>query len=105
MRLPILVHHFIDHREIDHKISFIDFIKKHYSENSNATHDHKGEHKHLPFKSNDCSTVHSMISLFELPSFNFKHHYVVLNKEKTTYIKHFNSSAFLSNIWQPPKTA
>jgi hypothetical protein len=102
--LPVLLEHFTDHKKTDCKISFIDFIKKHYSEN-NKTQDHNDEHKHLPFKTHDCSAVHSMIIFFELPSFDFAYNHFVLNKEKTKYIKRFNSSTFLSNIWQPPKVA
>lgn len=105
LHLPVLFHHFIDHKKIDDTISFVEFFKKHYTEKSNNTaHDHNNEHKHLPFKSNDCGTVHSVVSLFEFPSFNFSYQHFISDKEKIIYRKFFHSSVCLSNIWQPPKT-
>jgi hypothetical protein len=104
--LPALFQHFMEHKKSEHKISLVDFLKKHYTErNNNKTSGNNDEHKHLPFKSHDCGAVHSSVNFMEPAVLNFTYQNYIFNQEKITCSDFFHTSVFLSNIWQPPKTA
>lgn len=49
-RLPFLVQHYSKHRSEDHSLSFIDFLKMHYSNNHPDDNDDDDDTE-LPFKS------------------------------------------------------
>ena len=49
-RLPFLVKHYSKHRSEDHSLSFIDFLKIHYS-NNHPDDDDDDDDTELPFKS------------------------------------------------------
>lgn len=105
LKLPVLLHHYFDHKETNNTISILDFISKHYGEdNSKTSHNHNDEHEKLPFKSNDCGVVHASLVYCDHFSFNFTYHVPVFSKETIAYDDNFNGSSLLVNIWQPPKT-
>ncbi len=105
LKLPVLLHHFIDHKETDNTISFLDFVKKHYGEKNSNSHNHNNEHEKLPFKSNDgCGIVHSSIAFCASYSFVFNYQTPVISNNNVNYSENYISSAIQSSIWQPPKT-
>jgi len=105
LKLPALLHHFTDHKESDHAISFLDFVKKHYGEEDSPAHNHKNDHEKLPFKSGDCSPAHTFAAFYVPVGITFNNHIPVLLKGGVVYSENYFSSATLSIIWQPPKTA
>lgn len=103
LRLPVLIHHFIDHYQEDSSTSFTDFLGLHYT--STETHSDNEHHDHdkLPFKTASCAMAHIAIAFvnhiqLSLPSPNS-----IEAKESAEYAGEFYSSAFLNTIWQPPK--
>jgi hypothetical protein len=97
-RLPILVEHFIEHREKVPEISFLQFLAMHYK--TDVAHD--ATDMELPFK--DCSNS------VAIPSFALPEQKVCLSAEIpahtqvhfSTYISFVSSSA-LDEIFQPPR--
>lgn len=49
-KLPLLVAHFVDHWERDHKVGLVDFLDMHYFGHDINDHDDKKD-RELPFKS------------------------------------------------------
>ena len=105
VKLPLLVKHFIEHKEKDKQLSFFAFLDKHYatSEFDEVGHD---EHSNLPFKSH-----HSCVTAFSL-AFYSNNVTSLLFKPIQTQNSNFSiykekkiKSAYLSFIWQPPKHA
>jgi hypothetical protein len=98
LRLPILVEHFIEHREKVPEISFLQFLAMHYK--TDVAHD--ATDMELPFK--DCSNS------LAIPSFALPEQKVYLSAEIpahtrvyfSTYISFVSSSA-LDEIFQPPR--
>lgn len=101
--MPVLVQHFIEHKEKDDHISFIAFLHMHYAHNDLKDADYEKDMK-LPFKS--AENTHSTVS-FHLPASNLKQDITLHFKEKKQQFPLYNftyTSAFLSAIWQPPRT-
>ncbi len=100
--MPVLVQHFIEHREVNNDITFWQFLNMHYLKDdvNNADHD---KDMQLPFKAHD-NCVASISSVY-LPTQKIcitKPVQVVENKHFKTP-EPFLLSTFLSNIWQPPR--
>lgn len=102
LKLPILVEHFIEHREKDSSICFLEFLCMHYAHGDVKDADYDKDMK-LPFKSAENS--HSSVSLY-LPSTTFKQDFIIHIKEGKQRFPLYNSSyssTYLSSIWQPPR--
>ncbi|MEN9448163.1 MAG: hypothetical protein RJA25_1453 [Bacteroidota bacterium] len=99
-KLPFLIEHYWKHKNDNHYISFLDYLKIHYA--TGVMHDE--EDAKLPFKSG-CHTTSITIST-EAP----KTYFSILSKEifclKDDYILkdvRYIASECTSSIWQPPK--
>jgi len=68
LKLPVLVHHYLEHDTSSPDLSFFEFLKEHYD--SNNTHRHPdnnhNDHQKLPFKNGNCSTMHSVLDVFQV---------------------------------------
>ena len=104
VKLPVLVEHFIEHKEKNNNLSLIKFLSDHYAQED----DHDGDEDkemNLPFKSHD-GCINNTVIAFVSNSFvglNTK----IIHSEKNTYsvyTEQFLQSAYLSSIWQPPKS-
>ncbi len=104
LKLPVLIEHFSEHKELNPNISFFDFLSMHYA----ATEDHDGDSnstdEELPFKSHD-NCISNNISIGNPPSIeNFSFDPLsVFQKNIPIHSEAFIASSFLSNIWQPPQ--
>jgi hypothetical protein len=104
LKLPLLVEHFMEHKELNAQMSFIDFLCVHYAEGNVKDADYEKDMR-LPFKSAE-NSLSSYLS-FYLPALNFKQDLIVHFTEQKQSFPCYNftySSAFLSSIWQPPRS-
>lgn len=104
LKLPLLIHHYIEHSQEDNNNSIIDFLAKHYGKDINHHHnDHHHDHDKLPFKT---INVHSVQVVYFQPLF-IKFSRQIAGKElKTPILQQQNySNAYLNSIWQPPKVS
>lgn len=101
-KLPLLIHHYIEHNQEDDDNSIIGFLAEHYGEDINHHHhDNHNDHDHLPFK-----TINSSVgqTAYILPLFIESTKLVHRKKLKTPVFQEQNySNAYLDSIWQPPK--
>lgn len=103
LKLPVLVHHYLEHHDDDAGNSFVDFLHKHYAEQK--THPSaNNEHEKLPFKSHDLGFSQTILSYQPPVEFEFKIDKPIPIKENIIYSTAFHSSSALANIWQPPKS-
>ena len=106
LKLPILVGHFLEHRAETEKLTIYQFLYIHYAQGDVKYADYEEDMK-LPFKESSNFLVQT--NLITPPQI-FR---VTLNKNlsKVLQKKFFYTndslitSNFLSNIWQPPKSA
>lgn len=103
LKLPVLIHHYLEHYDDDGGISFVDFLHKHYDE-KNSHPSANNEHQRLPFKSHDSGFLQTNL-VFHLPvGFELKTEKPVSTKVTIIYSEAFYSSSIRSRIWQPPKS-
>jgi hypothetical protein len=99
LKLPILVEHFIEHRELTNEITFVEFLVLHYT--TETTHD--DHDMQLPFKDfGHCVAVQTMV----VPSCKIELNDELQLNHKIAYVifyKKFIPASYLSEIWQPPK--
>jgi hypothetical protein len=105
LKLPVLFSHFQEHKQRDSSITFLSFLKTHYSDSKNVNSTEKGKHEQLPFKSDTDIAAHNIsfyhpVASFQLPII---FHAFEPRKHPIHNIDYLASS--LSSIWQPPKLA
>lgn len=100
-KVPNLIEHFNEHKNevVTQSISFIQFLKQHYSKTSE---NNRQEHQDLPFK-----TLDNVVSVFTFCFSQFQFEFskpIIENKKKFFYKKSFKSK-LITSIWLPPKLA
>src|SRR6218665_2215717 len=105
--VPEFIQHYVHHNNEHHKVSFIDFIGEHFSDQQDSS-----EHEHHENDQENCPLTHNhpivqLIYIFKkdaaivVPTFA-----VNLSTKKTTLpIYQFSFSEYNGSIWQPPKIA
>lgn len=102
LKLPLLIHHYIDHLREGNELSVIDFFVNHYS--GKIQHHHQGnnhEHENLPFKSAN-NNFTNIVSTVPCPVFS-QFPASPLKLKKAIPQQQDYSNTYLSNIWQPPR--
>lgn len=61
LKLPLLIHHYIEHNQDNNSHSFLDFLTMHYRADDNHHHN-DSEHEHLPLKQS--IPLYKMLILF-----------------------------------------
>lgn len=103
MRLPILVHHYLEHVKCDHNKSFADFLAAHYALKITHPDNKHHDHENLPFKSADCSASQVIPILPQNVNARPKMIFIDLDLKKAGYYQPNCSSSCLDSIWQPPR--
>jgi len=97
MKVPVLISHYLEHRQSDRSLTFTDFVLAHYMDG----HSQDQEHRHLPFKSHECQHM----LLLAVPEANTMQHiaFQMPVNEVAVYSEGIYNSAALNAIWQPPQ--
>jgi hypothetical protein len=107
LKLPALIQHYhlheADTSDKDHDMSFLDFVKKHYSDINTKSDNPKHQHKNLPFKNVDCHATNNGVVLPQYCSCQAPALTFALQVKRVTYTQQNYSSASLGSIWQPPR--
>lgn len=102
LKFPLLVSHFLEHKEEDHSMSLLKFLHIHYTQKTVVDADYDKDMQ-LPFK--DCSTpifftLSTLSNKYQIPI-----HLPAPESKKLFSVKSdaFLSSALPDKIWQPPR--
>ena len=101
-KLPVLIHHFIEHNEEEQDISLFHFLGEHYGSYPDDSDNHH-DHEKLPFKSNDCADLHQNGTFNHQFNFTFCLPNIATEKVSGSYHAMIYSSAIRDRIWQPPQ--
>ena len=102
LKLPVLIHHYLEHRQKEKTITFLAFLKEHYvHEHAQASQHH---HERLPFKSHDCPGSHNSVADPTFGGFTLLKEQSSPLQQLILYKEPFHSNTFISLIWQPPKS-
>ena len=101
-KLPYLVDHYNQHKSKTSGFSIIEFFELHYGSLAEE-HDkeEREQHKGLPFKAPDHTSIHSTILLTEIHNSSIE-----LEAIEVTYSNSYqpnSSSEFSDSIFQPPR--
>ena len=103
LRVPTLIHHYLEHVEWDNNPSFIDFIATHYARVINHPDDKHGDHGNLPFKSADYTGLQVVAVPPQLLATIVRVPVSTAECLKAVYHQLDYSNSHLDNIWQPPR--
>ena len=103
LRLPILIHHFLEHHEQEPDETFTDFLNEHYSADQSLSNHEHHDHDNLPFKTTHCSVAHASLAFVSQIQYSIPKPIILYDKISPVYNGSYYSSAVGSNIWQPPK--
>jgi len=100
-KFPILIEHFLEHKEKEPDISFLSYMVHHYSDETHTDDDHERDMQ-LPFKS--CNKSHShqdfnfsaKISIEPLELYYKEHTYLVYNKK-------YLPMPVIGSLFKPPR--
>ena len=103
LKLPVLFHHFFEHKHLNRSESLAHFLIDHYNNSRPHATDSHADHADLPFKNVCCTSFHitavfppqAILSITEPSAFDTKN--VVSVSE---VILPF---AYKGSVWQPPK--
>jgi hypothetical protein len=103
LKLPFLVHHYMEHKAKNPDCTVLDFLKDHYANNNLQSAQTDKEHKNLPFKTTDCTTSHTVLAFDNLNKYLLRPTNTFSIKVKVVDNETIYTSASLSKIWQPPQ--
>ena len=105
LKLPNFILHFFEHHnhENEQNISFVNFVKSHYTEtNKHSDTDKHDENNNLPFKTINTSV--NIAFVFEYQKcFSFPKPVVFSFKNVIPFCKELYTSSVFNCIWLPPK--
>jgi len=103
LRLPVLLHHFLEHHDQEPDETFADFMNEHYADTQNHSDTDHHDHDNLPFKTNDCATMHSNIAFNHQHNFSLAQPNTLSVEVLVAYNVVIYSSSIRDKIWQPPQ--
>lgn len=104
LKLPLLIHHYIEHTKEDNDNSIIDFLAKHYGKGDE--HHHKGghhEHDNLPFKT--INSHSGQVVCFQSLFIDFSKSIDESNRKIPIRQQQNAANTYLDSIWQPPQVS
>ena len=103
LKVPLLVQHFIEHREENKQVTLWQFLYVHYAMKDAKDADHEKDMK-LPFKSHDnCIAAISNVYLPLSEKISIQQPLEYSEKKNFSREDDHLLTSFLSNIWQPPR--
>jgi hypothetical protein len=103
LKLPVIFQHFAAHKLEDKNITFFAFLDMHYMHGSPKDKDYDEDMK-LPFKTSyDCISAVSLAIVPQIINLSFTKPVTIIEKKNYIILNQCISSAYLANIWQPPR--
>jgi len=102
--MPTLVEHYIEHKQENSTVTFLDYLSQHYSGDIKHNHNNNhGDHEKLPFKTHDFGKIQSSSSFVNHIQFSILRPIVFRGSVFPIYNGGGYFPALQDNIWQPPK--
>lgn len=103
LKLPVLLEHYTEHKQLDNKMSLWQFLCMHYANGNEKDADYDKDMK-LPFKTHT-ETVNLLLFFGDTPSFFVTPHVYeyALPRQFVHRPDEFFDAAYAAAIWQPPR--
>jgi len=104
LKLPMLIEHYLFHKQKDSELNFFDFLSMHYSRGHEHHHSGtKNPHEKLPFQHMN-NPIHQVFSLPEASEIKSDNNSIFVYKPRKRAVSDlFVEKEVLFSIWQPPK--
>lgn len=103
VKLPMLVKHYIEHKEENQHMTLLEFLATHYAHDTIVDKDFKDDMK-LPFKSCDHATLMNVPVVLNQQESQIVIKFSEYSQDKSPVIPSLSyNDAYLSAIWQPPR--
>ena len=101
LKMPLLIEHYIQHKNLNSKISFAAFLKAHY-DHPVKDNDYSQDQK-LPFVSHEIplSVIFTINPILDFKC--IRKEYSPIGIKKILYKKDLYNKEILNSIWEPPK--
>ncbi len=103
MKLPVLLQHYQEHRQLDAGISFTKFLIDHYNDIPHTDNDEERDNQ-LPFKRVDTNILTSPVLPATFTVALKKPVIPIVSDDPHPKNDNLIPSASISKIWQPPKS-
>lgn len=106
LKLPVLIHHYIEHHKDDAGKSLLAFLHEHYAEEhtpSTSSQHHANDHQNLPFKSHHTGISQIPVFCSLSTGFDCTLESILPVTVKNHYTEQSHYPSALSRIWQPPR--
>lgn len=102
-KIPMLVSHYIDHRQENKEMGLLEFISIHYLDGTKLDHDYESDMQ-LPFKSHDNFVIFTMPAVVSesIASIEMQVTYIE-DRRSPLFSDDFQATPFYASIWQPPR--
>lgn len=102
LRLPTLIHHFLEHLEEGH-LSLFEYLSDHYAKEIDHPDTKHKDHQNLPFKTASSFTSNVM-TIFNQITITIPHLFSEnLDVKKSTFTLQKYLEGSLCSVWQPPR--
>jgi hypothetical protein len=103
LKIPAAFEHYAEHKNENPSLSFFTFLEIHYLHGSPKDKDYEKDMK-LPFKTScDCIFAVSTAVIPQTITFSFTKPIATTEKKNYIILNQCIPSAYLANIWQPPR--
>jgi hypothetical protein len=103
LKIPVLVHHYVEHNHKEKAITFSAFLNEHYFASKSHPDNSKHDHQNLPFKTCNSHSISTFLAFGELnPFLEQTVNSITTSNAVPFYHQHYTSNLF-GAIWQPPK--
>ena len=103
LKLPLLVEHYKEHKQVNKNLTVLEFLDIHYAHGNPRDADYDKDMK-LPFKSIPShSTVSTALCTPQAVFSGSEMEYFVLSENEFSNYPFTYTSTFLDAIWQPPR--
>lgn len=104
LKVPVLFQHYFEHKELNHQITFLNYLVDHYNQIPHTDNDEERDNQ-LPFKSSDqqASSGQGNLAIPQNHQISIKFPVRPIVKLTVRYEEHYIPNSYQSKIWQPPK--
>ena len=102
LKIPFLFKHYSEHKNRNNDLSFLDFIKIHYSKEKTVYPDYDDDMK-LPYKSDDKNIITTSFISFRKINAEYLFLQTRINTNSFPLGVAFATAGVHDTVWQPPK--
>ena len=103
-KLPALLKHYQNHKQLNHGLSFLGFLSMHYANSKHHHQDHQ-EHDKLPFTDHHSTVCHACIYFMAERNVALSIVFYSIGQTNQSIYQSIAEEDIATHVWQPPRIA